>query len=179
MNIGIRFKVQGNRLKAGFTLIEMMVVIGVLALLSLVTVNLLLTTLVGSTKDKTVQAVKLVGDTVLVQAENMIRSSNKLIENNEKEVCVPGSMVSLGLEDADGNQKIISESSGRLLLNSDYLTTGDLTATGLSFQCLRSGTGMPVYVDMEFTLTKGDPVNDKPEELYQETFKTGVSLRQF
>ncbi len=168
---------RGGVQNQGFTFIELLVVVGIMIILSTTTINLLFSTLRGSTKDKVVEDVKLSGDRALAQIENSLRFASEIVDNGSGQVCQAGmtaiGYVSYGLP---GNYSL---SGTRIASNSNFLTSDSVQVRALDFSCKADAVGEPAYVDVTVTIGRGNAGTDKAEEVYEETFKTGVSLRKY
>jgi len=168
----------------GYTLIELMIVVTVMAVVAVVAVNLFLSTLIGGGKSRALSVVKQNGDFALTQMEKMIRNAKELTTNNEGFVC-DTDMNSLGVINSDGGVTIfavegerIASNSGLFLTSSEVKVDSDAAKT-LSFDCSRSDTGMPDFVEISFTLKKGEVGVSRQEEIAEEDFQTKVSLRKY
>jgi len=166
-----------KRLK-GFTLIEILVVIGVLAIIVVVGSTSFFNLLKGSTKTRTASLVKQNGDYALAVMERMIRSG-KIIENTEvpPQECESGGMSKIKILNPDGGETEFSCEGDAISSNSATLISSQVkVANGnCSFNCQRTNIFEPDVVTINFTLQAQEDV--RPEEKVSIVFKTTVVLR--
>lgn len=172
--------------KAGFTIIEMLVVISLVVMLMLVSTSVFLTSLVGNTKTVLAQDLKEEGEYTLSQLEFLLRNAVEIEENSLGQTCQMGmneisfrsidnGLTTLFLEeDPEDNQMKIASNSGV------YLTSSGVNViSGPTFDCDQSSDLNRTHVKISFTIRKGDPGVDDNRDIIQETFSTGVNLRSF
>ncbi len=176
----------------GFTLIEVLVVVSLTVIIMLTASALFMTFLISGAKTNNTQLVKIEGDQALNQMAFLLRNSLQLLPNSADpaEVCETG-MREIALESYDGgsttlsaqndandnNQTKIASSSGT---KQQFLTSSAVQIIdGPTFDCAISPDGNPAYVQITFTLRKGTPNLDKARDVIEQTFTTGVSLRNF
>lgn len=149
----------------GFTLIEVLVVIFLLGVVLVIGVNLFFSILKGASKAEITKEVKQNGDYAIAVMERMIR-------NAQDASCNGG----VTITNLDGRTTRFFCESSRIASNSgNYLTSGNVTATGCSFTCEYS---TPEVVTISFTLSqKGTPA--RVEERATQDFQTTVSLRTY
>lgn len=168
----------------GYTLIELIVVIGIVVLLLITATGLFYTTLIGGGKTASVEAVKQAGQYALNQMSYLIYNSRKLVENNEALTCAAG-MVSIGIQNQDLQTTIFSAESVsgnvRLASNSgNFLTPDNMTiSAGPTFNCTQVGTGAPPTIEISFTLQKGIVGVDQSRDIVSIPFSTQVTLRNY
>lgn len=145
-----------NRLFAhrqGFTLVELMVVVGITITVGVMVANIFAINLRTTAKNRALTEVKQSGDYALSIMERMIR-------NSEAVDCPAGDR--LELSNFDGGttaffidaDRIASESAySGLNTITGYLTSDELTATDLVFVWTER-TGKPDIVDISFDLAK-------------------------
>lgn len=152
----------------GYTLIELVVVIGLAAILLLTAVALFFTTFVGGGKTASGEYAKQAGGQVLSQMTFTIRNARQIVANKDtpSSVCA-ANMKSISVENQDGTITSYWTKAGKLEatvngVDSDMAPT-DLTipSTGLlQFSCSPSSYGQsgwdgsPPIVTMSFTLEK-------------------------
>lgn len=177
-------------MKKGFTLIELVIAVAIIAGLGTVLVQVLFTTTRSSTKVERLTDVKQGGDYALNMIERMVRNAQKL----SADVCSesgasPTSFVSITSPDGDDTTFICELNSGvtRIALVSalrtQYLTSSSVTLGGsscdadsLAFYCT-SSAGTPKSLKVTFQLSqKGTPVDQF--EKASTTFQTSIGLRQ-
>ncbi len=168
--------------KRGYSLIELVMVVGLVAILAITSTQLLLTSLSGSSKASVLATLKQNGDYAIGIMERVLRDAIAV-------ECLTGDQ--LLVTDANGTTAFMVEDDSslvppvsRVASNSaaspnNYLTGEKIQAS--NFQCLRiPGTvGNPDVVLVSFRLTLGRPGVDRTSEVVQETFETRVSLRTY
>ncbi len=152
----------------GYTLIELVVVIGLAAILLLTAVSLFFTTFVGGGKTASGEYAKQAGGQILSQMTFTIRNARKIVANKDTPSAICNSnMKSISVENQDGTITSYWTKAGKLEAtingtDSDMAPT-DLTipSTGtLQFSCSPSTYGQsgwdgsPPIVTMSFTLEK-------------------------
>lgn len=162
--------------KKGFTLIEILVVIGVLAIIVVVGSTSFFNLLKGSMKTRTISLVNQNGDYALAIMERMIRNG-EIIENSDGQTCVSG-MNKIKIINPDGDWTefscegdTISSNSASLISNQVKVANGNC-----SFDCQRAGIFEPDVVTINFTLSQAQ-TGVRPEEEASVVFKTTVVLR--
>lgn len=154
----------------GFTLIEMMVVIGILLIVGTMAVGLFFQTLKGASKVEILKEVKQNGDYALGVMERMIRNARAI-----PSPCIDKDEASITIANPDNGTTTFSLAGGQIASNSGRLTGTNVSATALTFHC--NPLSSPV-VNITFTISQtGSPT--RPEEQAQVSFKTTVSLRTY
>ena len=174
--------------EAGFTFVELLVVITLFAILAVGSVNLFFSSLVGSGKESSVREVKETGEFAIKKIETGLRGGKMILENRNSQIC-ENNMNALSYQNlndvgyeiyVDGNNRLVEEVSEGGLVSSDYLTSDsvivDRNNGGLRINCRESAANGVVYVEVIVRVEKG-AVGDKAEDRYSEIFKTSVSLR--
>lgn len=154
--------------KNGFTLVELLVALGILGLVAVAVNNLFFTTMkVGKKTDIHVK-LKEDGAYALNYMATKIR--------NAKEVVIIPSCggVNIQIKDNDDSMLFFELSSNRIRsrvvgVDTNFLTGADFTASGLNFFC---DLGSPIMVTISFDLTQ-------PDTGETERFQTRVSLRNY
>lgn len=156
---------------AGYSLIEMLVVITLLVMMSLVATSLFLNTLTGSNKTAINLTVKQQGEYAMSQMVSMIRNARRI------DACSTGSLTILN---QDEQTTTFSLSGTQLASNSGvYLTGSDVyVSQGPVFVCTNSN-GVYTFANITFSLKKGDPQTDKPIDVVEQVFTTGVGVREY
>ena len=178
--------------KSGFTLIEILVVVGILGIIAVVASNVFFTTLRSSGKTKVLTKVKENGDYALSVMERMIRDSQEVVTNTDNKICESG-MNYLKFKRADGSTiefGCLEEgtANGRIASNSARLTSSEVKVDSCSFDCscpaafpncTSEGTKFyPKTVTIKFTLSQfGATV--RPEEQATINFQTTISTRNY
>ena len=170
-----------SKLKSGFTLIEMMIVISLMVMLLLTSTSLFFTSLIGSSKTNASAQVKQEGDFALGQMEFLLRNAIQvqgnctlgMTEITFKSLDSGVTTLLAETDPSDGRDKIASQAA-----TNQYLTSGGLELiNGPVFNCVNNGDGSPPYVEMTFSLRKGTPGVDQARDIVEETFSTGTSVR--
>lgn len=164
--------------QAGFTFIELMLVATIMVILATTTINLLFSTLRGSTKDKVIQDVKLEGDRAMSQIENALRFASEVVDNGQGQIC-QSDMTGIGYLASDGLAGNYSLSGTRIASNSAFLTSDSVEVRSLDFDCQTDSVGEASYVTVTAVIGRGSAATDKNEEVYEQEFKAGVSLRKY
>jgi len=160
--------------KKGFTLIEILVVIGVLAIIVVVGSTSFFNLLKGSTKTRTASLVKQNGDYTLAIMERMIRNG-EIIENSDGQTCDLG-MPKIKISNPDGKETEFScIDNNPISSNSAKLISDQITVNNCLFDCQEGGYFDPDVVTIDFTLSIGSPT--QPEGFATLRFKTTVVLR--
>lgn len=153
----------------GFTLIEILVVIGVLAIIVVVGSTSFFNLLKGSMKTRTINLVKQNGDYALAIMERMIRNAQKI------DSACTSSMDEISITNPDGGSTTFSCTDNPISSNSAKLISDQITVNNCFFDCQEGGYFNPDVVTIDFTLSTGDPT--QPEEYATINFKTTVVLR--
>lgn len=168
--------------KKGFTLIEMLVVIGALAIIVVVGSTSFFSLLKGSTKTRVANLVKQNGDYALAIMERMIRNG-KIVENTEvpPQECELG-MSKLKILNPDGGETEFECSESAISSTSATtaeqipITSDQVKVNSCSFDCQRTRIFEPDVVTINFTLSQAQE-DVRPEEAVSIVFKTTVVLR--
>lgn len=164
--------------KNGFTLIEIIVVIGILGIIMVMGSNLFFSILRGSTKTKILQLVKQNGDYTITVMSRMIRNAREISGN-----CQLG-MTNLAIQNPDGHETEFScleigTTNGRIASNSARITSSDVKVDSCSFTCVNGEVGVsPAAVTINFTLSQAG-VTTRLEEQASVNFQTTISLRNY
>ncbi|MGB9585897.1 MAG: four helix bundle protein [Anaerolineales bacterium] len=155
----------------GFTLIEIMVVVGILGIIAVVGSGAFFSILRGSTKTKTLQMVKQNGDYAISVMERMIRNARS----------VSGGGNSITITNPDGMNTTFSCSGNMIASNSASLVSSEVKVDDCSnvFTVTPGEVGIrPAVVKINFNLSQaGTPT--RPEEQASINFQTTVSLRNY
>jgi prepilin-type N-terminal cleavage/methylation domain-containing protein len=175
--------------QAGYTLIELIIVIALTVILTLTAVSMFLTTLLGGGKTAAAERTKQAGQYAINQMSYLIRNSRKVSVNTDGITCGTG-MTSLVIQGQDqqtttllsqavnGFTRIASK-SGSLTTNS-YLTPDDMNVKdALTFNCSTNNDGSPEVIHITFSLQKGNSTTDKARDIVVIPFETTVSLRSY
>ncbi len=168
--------------KTGFTLIEILVTVGILGMIAVIGSGMFFSILRGSTKTKTLQLVKQNGDYAISVMERMIR--------NAKSVNGGGSSIAIVNPDGktttfnccgSGSNLMIASQSGTLSCEEARLTSSEVKVDICSFEVTSGEPGVrPAVVKINFTLSQAPPAGGaRPEEQASINFQTTVSLRNY
>ncbi|NCN87590.1 MAG: type II secretion system protein [Candidatus Pacebacteria bacterium] len=178
-----------NRLdnkQAGFTLVELLVIVTLSVMLMLASSALFLTFLLGSTKVSRMQLIKNEGEHAMAQMEFLLRNAVQILDNGSGQVCETG-MEAITFESFDSGittfskETDISDSTDKIASNSGiYLTSGDVILdSGPIFDCSESDDRLAQYITIRFTLRKGTPSLDEAKDIVIQEFISGVGIRSF
>lgn len=178
-------KIMGKISERGYTMMELIMVVGIVALLSLTATALLLASLSGTGKASALAVVKQNGDFAIGVIERLVRDGMGV------SCTTVAGFDELTVTDANGTTtfKVENDTSlvpavPRIASNSasfpqNYLTSEKIQAS--NFQCTHAAgsDGVPDVVFASFHLTVGNPGVDRPSDVAQDTFETRVSLRTY
>ena len=157
----------------GFTLVEIVVVAGIMALFSLTLIGIFLATIRSGGKSQLAQAVHQEGDFALKRIGSTIRSSQAVsCAGDEINVTTSsGAEIIFSLVADGGLTRVASDSSNFL--------TGKLAEAGsLNFSCYQGTLGNQV-VTISFELNTHPLSSGQVQEQFQQEFATSVSTRQY
>lgn len=162
----------------GFTLIEFLVVMGIMATVGTMVVNLFLSNLRTAAKTQALTEVKQNGDYALAVMERMIRNAKEVQENSDHQICVAG-MSKLKILNPDGGTTEFTCEADKIASGGAALTSSNLEVDFCTsaFSCQKP-TGKPAVVTITFTLRKG--TTSLGREFFAEIpFQTTVSTRLY
>lgn len=187
----------------GFTLIEIIVVFGILALIGGLTSDLFASVLKGANKANTVNEIKQNGNYALDYVERAVRNSasvvysdsSSLVVSDKDGKCIKFTIVGRIVGESNGRIDVFNAlfcdydtdgvfddgstfppSSGKTLMNDDP-TTGVSLVSG-SFDVSVIG-GNPTTVTVTFTLSQGEKANSRNDYTASEMFQSFISLRTY
>jgi len=193
------FIIHHSRLRrAGFTLMEIIVVVALLGLVGMMAVNIFFTSLRAGTKAELLKEIKQNGDFAISTMERMIRNAED-IEEVFPWVCDGSNRPNITIRNPDygkttfscGNQiaSISATPYSPLPLTptptpvTTYLTSSELFVGPYNSECYftcRTSTSTPEAVTIYFVLHQSSgPIPARPEERASATFETTVSLRNY
>ncbi len=159
--------------KRGFSIIELIIVVGLIAILMLAISSSMLMSIISSTRIRTATKTKQAGNYALDQIQTLIRNSKDIVGCNSDVVTVINQ---------DGTDSIISLVGARLSAGQDvYLTpVGTTTTTTSLFTCLPSDTTEATenktnLIKVSFNLQ--DSVSSRPTDNPLLHFETSINLR--
>lgn len=151
--------------KNGFTLIEILVVIGIFGILAFIGSNMFFTILKSSAKTRVLAEVKQNGNYALSVMERMVRNAR----NAE---CVSGGVL---ITNPDRDTTNFFCDGAKIASNSGvYLTSDKVSASNCNFSCQET---TPEVVTISFTLSQA--VGVRVEEIAEIEFRSTVSLRTY
>ncbi len=166
--------------KQGFSLIEVLIAMGILVTVGSVAMVVFFTTLRGATKSDVIREVKQNGEYAISAMETMIRSSQS-VESigsgcSSSNGCL-GSGSCIKILNPDNQYTVFSLSGTQIASTGGNLTNNKVRASGLSFTCSQP-PGAPPIVTVSFTLTQATSTT-RVEEQASIPFKTTISLRNY
>ena len=160
-------------MKKGFSLIELIVVIGLTSLLAVAITSVAMTSLVGSARIRNLVKTRQAGDSALNQMQTKIRNARNIIHCNSTTDTltienIDGRNTSYALELDNGSMRIASNSG-------QYITPQDNTITVFDIECSPNDQE-PNLVSIKFSIT-----NTFQSARSQETptipYETAVQIR--
>ncbi len=165
-------------LRKGFSLIEMLVVTGVLAVVAAVGSIMFLGILRGANKTKIMTEVKQNGEYVLSVMERTIRDGRVVTATAYS----PTPTTEIRVISADGTTQNIFACDPlvlRITMNGNPLTSDLLKLDSCNiFTVTQGATNQPDQVAIDFTLSQA-AVSTRPEDIASAKFKTTVTLRNY
>lgn len=163
--------------KSGFTLIETLVVIGVLAIVVVVGSTSFFSLLKSSTKTKTINAVKQNGDYAMGVMAKMIRNARYIEENTDGQTCEPD-MTKIKIKNPDMDSTEFACDGDAISSNSATIISNQvkLESDSCFFDCQEGSSLHPDVVTINFTLRQAQEIT-RPEEEASIDFTTTISLR--
>jgi len=151
--------------KAGFSLIELLAVVAITAILSVVTVQLAVSSQLRSSQSDAVSKIRQEGDFLLDQMSYSIRNARSVI-------CRGTQRLDVGMK--NNNTIIYQLDETQLSSNSAYLNSSSIEMSDLLFTCTENDASPGVLVNISFTLT-----NRATSPPSVQGFSTNVYLRSF
>ena len=143
----------------GYSLVELIVVIGLVTILMLAISGIMLMSIVSSNRLRVATKTKQAGSYALSQLQSMIRNARTIDCQNAPE--------SITIGNSDGGQTIFTLENNHIASNSGYyLTPDNLTIPSFNFTC--EGENTPSLIKISFNL------QDSMSTLH---FETSVNLR--
>ena len=177
-------KMKTKKPNFGFTMIEILVVVGILGVIASVGSIMFFTTFRSSTKTKILSTVKQNGDYALSVMGRVIRDSQEVIANTEipSRTCESG-MKKIKVKRLNGSEaefSCVEGPSGFIASNSAALTSSEVEVklNSCYFDCTTEGDFYPQNVVISFTLNQAT-LTTRLEEQAAIDFRTTVTLRNF
>lgn len=180
-----------DRRQAGFTLIELMIVVVLSVMLLLTASTLFITMLISRTKTGGISSVKTEGDAAMAQIEFLLRNAFAIRPNIDGQTCELA-MNEIALTGLDGGEYTLGSAedplgSGKYKIASisatatTYLTTNGVELLGtqdqrITFNCSQLGSSGS-SVETIFSLRKGVPGVDQARDIVEQTFTSQTTLR--
>lgn len=178
--------------KKGFTLVEMVVVIGVISLALPALFSIIFTMLQQQTKIYRLSQVKREGDFALSSIENVIRNYGIGIYNSSalttEQCSTKGSSYANSnfyIKDKNGAWLLYSVSNNQLSSSSAVLaqlvnlTTSKLIVSNLTFSCYRGEDYPSPIVFLSFDIAYNSGTSTRPEDLASMHYQTKLKLREY
>jgi prepilin-type N-terminal cleavage/methylation domain-containing protein len=164
--------------KSGFTLIEIMVVVGILGIIAVLGSGAFFSILRGSTKTKTLQMVKQNGDYAISVMERMIRNARVLINpttnSTVSSITIKNPDGGTTTFSCEGNPATIASNGASLLSN-----VSKISNCNNIFEVNVGQVGIkPAVVKINLNLTQSGTVS-RPEDQAEVNFQTTVTLRNY
>jgi prepilin-type N-terminal cleavage/methylation domain-containing protein len=169
-----------KKLRTGFTLVELLVSVGLFAAISTIVISVLFTAFRASKKSEVMLAVKQNGSTALSRMVNNIRFARSL---DDPLVCIPDALLdSITVTAFDGGQTVygcpgvLTES-----ISSNSAVLVDINAvsvTACSFTCSQTSVSDPPTITIQFILSAAR-ATDFVETTSSIPFQTAVTMRNF
>lgn len=174
--------------KHGFTLIELITVIGLTAVMSVAAVAVLVNSQIRGAKGKAITEVRQEGIFILDQITYLLRNARYVLPNQYGSTCQNG-MTAIRLEMGDdGVAEIYLASNDRIASNSGtvittppaaYLSGEAVRVVNFSFRCSQAAAQAGALVQVNVTVDNGDPATKPAETYYTEDFTTQVHIRSY
>jgi prepilin-type N-terminal cleavage/methylation domain-containing protein len=165
----------------GFTLIEVLVVAGLLVVVAVVISNMFFTTFRSSTKTKALTTVKQNGDYTLAVMERLIRGSQEVTSScPEVPPAAPIVTNNITIKMLNGDEIVFScDLENKLIAsNGANLTSDQVKLDNCSFECRSQGEFYPQVVTIDFTLSQANEAV-REEERAKVDFETTVVTRNY
>ena len=170
----------GIKLKAGFSLIEMIIVVSILGLIAVISSGFLLVSLMASNKAEATKEVRQNGNYALSVIEGLILNSTSVgcTGVSNEEIWTKDLENNLATVIFDSASKRIASFSGSLgVATSTYLTGSNVTVSDCIFTCVQD-PGRPAKVVINFAVSKGGS-GARPSEKASLQFQTTVVTKNY
>lgn len=179
-------KIQISR---GFSLIELLTVVSITAIISLVSVAVLINTQIRGTKTATIAKVRQEGEYVNEEVSYLLRNAKYLLPNQSGQTCAEDMTAIKVLTKDDLVVELYTDDDGRIASQagglvaeeaSSYLTSsGVKLISALTFNCVQEPYQTGALIDFTFTLATGDKSVLSNESYYEQVFTNRVYMRSY
>jgi len=155
-------------------MVELMMAVGVFAILAVTSVNLFFSSLIGTGKETVLREIKQNGEFAANQIEDTLRGV-KIVNTCQAGMTtldyetLDGDTGSLGLE-GDVKKRIVFGAAD------EYLTAQDVNVDQFLVDCYQDPATGVTFVTINFGIAKGGS-DDRPEERWRQDFTASVTLR--
>ncbi len=173
-----KYNVAKFKYQKGYTLFELLTVIGILSVIGVIVLSIVFISLRGSQKSEALEIVRQNGDAALSQMVKTVRYAKRL---DAPLACTPSvSTSSITLTSlTDNGQTTLSCASSTLSSNSaTLLNTNAVAATSCSFTCAQGRPTDPPTITIQFSLSAKTTGNFS-ETTATIPFQTSVTMRNF
>jgi prepilin-type N-terminal cleavage/methylation domain-containing protein len=177
------------QVRLGFSLIELLTVVSITAIISLVSVAVLINTQIRGTKTSTIAKVRQEGEYVNEEISFVLRNAKYLLPNQDGQTCNEDMTAIKVLTKEDLVVEIYTDDDGRIASQAGGLVAEDasayLTSSGvklisaLTFHCTQEPYQKGALIDFTFTLATGDKSVLSKESYYEQVFTNSVYMRSY
>lgn len=175
--------------QAGFSLIELITVVSITAIVSLVSVSVLINSQLRNTKASTISKVREEGEFAVREMSYLLRNARYILPNQFGQTCSEN-MGAIRVALGDGNIiELYTDASSRIASNSgslittppaSYITTTSVKMKdALSFSCRQEPYQGGALIDFSFTLASGDEDVVSQDSFYEQQFSSRVYVRSY
>ena len=164
----------------GFTLLEMLVSVAIIAMVSVVLSQVFISTIRTNAKTEILKEVKQNGDLAIESISRMVQNAKSISCPTATSLLIvnpDGGSTTIGCALDATTTRLASTSATTVYLSSKSVTLGgtDCASSTLQFTCTAT-TGLPSHVAVSFRLAQiGTPVDQF--ERASESFQTSVTMR--
>ena len=156
----------------GYSLIELLIVVTLVAILAVTATSFLFTSLSGSGKASGLAVVKQNGDHAIGTIERAARGALQAS-------CPTATTLTLTDKSGDTTYSVSSNRITATATSTNYLTSDQIVAENFSCGITSGSEDKPDIVSVSFRLRLGTPGADSPEKVAVQQFETRVSLRNY
>lgn len=173
--------------QAGFSLIELITVVAITAIVSLVSVNVLVTSQLRSTRANIISQVRREGDFAMQEITFLLRNAKYITANQFQQVC-QDDMNAIRVVDQNGGTVELYLDVDRIASNSgdtvsedpaSYFTSPAVMVTGLRFSCRQEPSERGAFVEVEYTVESGSEEELSTESYYAQEYAGNVYVRSY